>query len=190
MSPRYQLSILLIWALWFAYWIARSGGTEKTGQRESYSSRRVHLILAGLPYLLIALPLTHTPFFGLRFLPSRRTFFCAGLAILVLGLSFTVWARYHLGQYWSGTIALKEGHRLIRTGPYAIVRHPIYTGVVLGMIGTAVAQGEARSILAVVLLVGSYLRKIRIEEAWLVHQFGDEYRTYQKEVKALIPGMM
>jgi protein-S-isoprenylcysteine O-methyltransferase Ste14 len=182
-----QLTIFLVWALWFAYWIARSGGTEKTGQRESHSSRRLHLILAGAAFALIALPLSSTLPFGLKFLPSTKSLFVGGLIILICGLAFTVWARRHLGRYWSGTITLKEGHRLIRTGPYAIVRHPIYTGVVTGMVGTAVAQGQVRSILAVVLLAASYLRKIKIEETWLVQQFGDEYRSYQREVGALIP---
>ena len=187
MRLSYQLIILFVWAVWFAYWIARSGGTEKTGQRESHSSRRVHLMLSGAAFALILLPLSNVPFFGLKLLPSTKSLFVAGVAILICGLAFAVWARRRLGRYWSGTIALKEGHRLIRTGPYAIVRHPIYTGFVMGMVGTAVAQGQIRSILAVVLLVASYLRKIRIEETWLVQQFGDEYRTYQKEVGALIP---
>jgi len=84
---------------------------------------------------------------------------------------------------------MPEARRLVQSGPYAIVRHPIYTGFVIGMVGTAVAQGQVRSILAVVLLVASYLRKTKIEETWLVQQFGDEYRTYQKEVGALIPGI-
>jgi protein-S-isoprenylcysteine O-methyltransferase Ste14 len=109
------------------------------------------------------------------------------LILLALGLGVAVWARRHLSTYWSGTITIKSEHRLIRTGPYARVRHPIYSGFIVGMVGTALALGELRGFLAVLILIIAYCRKIQIEEAWLLQRFGEEYRRYQRAVKALLP---
>jgi protein-S-isoprenylcysteine O-methyltransferase Ste14 len=113
--------------------------------------------------------------------------FFIGVAVLSASLGLTVWARRHLGRYWSGSITVKAEHQLIQKGPYAFVRHPIYAGVAGGMIGTAVALGEFRGVLAIFLLLAAYLRKIRIEERWLVQRFGASYVQYQEKVKALIP---
>jgi protein-S-isoprenylcysteine O-methyltransferase Ste14 len=107
--------------------------------------------------------------------------------VLVAGRGLAVWARRHLGSYWSGHLVIRADHRLIRSGPYAAVRHPIYAGLVLGMLGTAIAVGEWRGLLAVLLLVVAYLRKIRKEERWLLRDLGEEYARYRREVRAIIP---
>ena len=109
--------------------------------------------------------------------------------MVAAGLSFAAWARVHLGKYWSGHVTLKPGHRLIRSGPYAIVRHPIYTGLLLAFIGTAVVIDEVRGVVAVILILEAHIRKLRLEERWLTGEFGSEYDLYKREVKALIPGI-
>ncbi len=107
------------------------------------------------------------------------------------GLAFsTVAARRHLGRNWSGTVTLKEDHELIRTGPYRRARHPIYTGMLVGFIGSAISLGEVRGVVAVGLVIVAFLIKIRLEERWMTESFGDAYRRYRTEVKALIPYLL
>ena len=87
-------------------------------------------------------------------------------------------------------MTIKEGHELIMTGPYALVRHPIYTGLSLGFIGSAIARGEWRGVLAVVIVVISFWVKLRLEERWMRQQFGKAYDIYSQRVSALIPTRM
>ena len=150
-------------------------------------SRAIHLVLVCGAFVLIAVPAFRAGPLGWHWLPRLRFVFLFGTAVLVASLALAVWARRHLGPYWSGTITVKEEHRLIRSGPYSFVRHPIYTGLVGGMVGTAIALDELRGVLSVLLLLAAYLRKIRIEEKWLVERFGQTYLDYRKKVKALIP---
>jgi len=97
------------------------------------------------------------------------------------------WARRYLGTNWSSTVTIKEGHELVTAGPYAIVRHPIYTGLILAFVGTALAIGEWRAVLAAVLGVIAFWRKLSLEERWMREQFGERYQAYSRRVPALIP---
>jgi protein-S-isoprenylcysteine O-methyltransferase Ste14 len=110
-----------------------------------------------------------------------------GLIMLAAGIAFAVWARHDLGRNWSGTVTVKQNHELIRSGPYRLVRHPIYTGLLLAILGTAIAFGEWRGLLAFGLLTGSLLLKLRIEERFMSESFPKEYARYRAEVPALIP---
>ncbi len=150
-------------------------------------SRCIHLMLVGGAFALIAIPVFRLGPLGWHWLPKIPLTFFSGVAVLAASFAFAVWARDHLGSYWSGTITMKEKHELVQSGPYSFVRHPIYTGFIMGMTGTAIALGELRGILAVLLLIVAYLRKIRIEEKWLIAHFGQVYLDYRKNVKALIP---
>jgi len=119
--------------------------------------------------------------------PQARNPFLAGAAITFAGLGFAIWARFRLGQNWSSSVALKEGHQLIQTGPYALVRHPIYTGIITGLAGTDVAIGEVRGVLAVALLTAVYIFKYRREEILMRKAFGDEYVAYARVTGGLLP---
>ncbi|MBV9021020.1 MAG: isoprenylcysteine carboxylmethyltransferase family protein [Ktedonobacteraceae bacterium] len=176
-----------LWLLWAAYWMLSAQSTKQSEQSESGSSRLIHLGLVVAAFALVALPGLGIGFLGWRLLPDPFIAFLIGVAVEALGLGFAVWARIHLGQYWSGTIEIKSEHQLIRSGPYALVRHPIYTGFVLAFLGTALAANEFIGLLALMLIIVAYSRKIWMEEKWLVHQFGEEYTTYQREVNALVP---
>jgi protein-S-isoprenylcysteine O-methyltransferase Ste14 len=102
-------------------------------------------------------------------------------------LAFAVWARRHIGSNWSGTVTVKTDHVLVRTGPYGWARHPIYTGLLTAILGTAIARGDLRGLLGVVLCTIAFVIKLRIEERWMREVFGEEYRRYSKEVPALVP---
>ncbi|WP_181391617.1 methyltransferase family protein [Methanospirillum lacunae] len=111
----------------------------------------------------------------------------AEFIITCIGLGFACFARVHLGKNWSSIPEVKKEHTLIKSGPYQIVRHPIYTGFLVGIIGSALMIGSFLFfyILVVVLIV--FIIKIRIEEKLMLTRFPDEYTQYKKDVKALIP---
>jgi protein-S-isoprenylcysteine O-methyltransferase Ste14 len=123
----------------------------------------------------------------LRFVPREEWIGWAGIALTWVGVALAIWARYCLGEYWSARVTLKEGHQLIRTGPYAFVRHPIYTGMLLASTGTALVAGESRGILAIVLLLAAHSRKAAREEALLTTEFGEKYAAYQRSTGFLFP---
>ena len=100
-----------------------------------------------------------------------------------------MWARFCIGTNWDAFVVLKEDHKLVRTGPYSIVRHPIYSGFMLATLGTAVTQGEAWRLSGVALIVIAWGYKARVEEAFLMQRFGPEYEDYRRHVKALVPAV-
>src|SRR5262249_31101443 len=125
-----------------------------------------------------------------RVLPASTAVAVSGIAMTAVGLAFSVWARLHLGGNWSGTITLKHDHTLVRTGPYRLVRHPIYSGLLLALLGSAIAIGEWRGLLAVALAWLALLRKASIEERLMRENFGADYERYAREVPALIPSII
>ena len=106
---------------------------------------------------------------------------------MVAGLLFAVWARVHLGRNWSSSVTIKQGHELITTGPYAVVRHPIYTGILAGILGTAIALSQVRGFIALVIFFLIFWFKLRMEEQWMSSQFGETYATYSHQTAALVP---
>jgi protein-S-isoprenylcysteine O-methyltransferase Ste14 len=109
------------------------------------------------------------------------------VALAVLGLFLALWARGTLGKNWSGTVTFKENHELIERGPYALVRHPIYTAMLLMYLGTALALGRSGGLVGFPILFLSFWIKYRQEEALMLVHFGDQYRAYMKRVRALVP---
>jgi protein-S-isoprenylcysteine O-methyltransferase Ste14 len=135
----------------------------------------------------VALPYVPSPLFATRILPRTLATYGVGVTLVFLGLAFAVWARRHIGSNWSGTVTVKEDHVLICTGPYAWVRHPIYTGLLAAILGTAVARGELRGVWALALCTAAFVSKLRIEERWMRQVFGEAYERYSARVPALIP---
>ena len=116
--------------------------------------------------------------------------FWLGAAVTVAGLLFAVWAREHLGRNWSRSVTIKQDHELITTGPYAVVRHPIYTGILAGFLGMAIAISQVRGFLVFVLIFLAFCIKFRMEEQWMRSQFGDAYATYARHTAALVPYLL
>jgi protein-S-isoprenylcysteine O-methyltransferase Ste14 len=183
----YRYLFPVMWLSWAAYWLAASLNAKATTQREASTSRLLHIAIVLVAGFLLWLPRSPVAALGVRFLPLADWPFWLGAALTLAGLLFTVWARVHLGRNWSATITLKQGHDLITSGPYRFVRHPIYTGLLLAFVGLALARGEWRGILAVVIVFGAFWRKLRIEERWMRAQFGGAYEEYSKRVAALVP---
>ncbi len=176
----------ILWWSWAAYWFISSFSVRVAKRVAPPSERLAYFAEVLVSCALIAWNNVNWGWLGAWILPPSQAQFVVGAAIATAGLGFSVWARVHLGEYWSGNVTLKEGHRLIRSGPYALVRHPIYTGILGGMVGSAVALDQVRGVLAVALLTFSFVRKLRHEEKWLTEEFGEEYLRYKREVRALL----
>jgi protein-S-isoprenylcysteine O-methyltransferase Ste14 len=176
-----------IWIGWNIYWFLAARDAKPNRRRESRRSRVAHITPLLIAIALIALPDRRNGWFHAHVLPQGVTAYWIGVAMLIAGLAFSIWARRRLGRNWSGTVTLKQNHELIRPGPYRWVRHPIYTGVLLAFLGTAVSLGEWRGAVAIALATVAFLLKIRLEEDWMIETFGDGYRHYRAEVRALVP---
>jgi protein-S-isoprenylcysteine O-methyltransferase Ste14 len=176
-----------LWAAWGLYWIISAQNAKTTQRRESSASRVFYSVLLLSGALLMIVPRDRLGWLATPLLPAAPLRLRLALALLAAGLAFTVWARLHLGRNWSGTVTLKEGHELIRSGPYALVRHPIYTGLLLAFTGTALACGDPAAIIGLALVLVSFLYKLRIEEGFMRTMFPGEYESYAAAVPALVP---
>lgn len=173
------------WLLFAAWWLVRAFGAAPAERKESLGSRLSHVALLVAGGVLLAMH-----FHGLlghRWWRPSRTLAWACFGIEVLGLAFAIWARETLGRLWSGTVTLKQDHRVVRTGPYRLARHPIYTGILVALAAIVLVRADLSSLGGFVLIALGIARKIAIEETLLTGHFGDEYRAYRREVRAIIP---
>ena len=170
---------------WGVLWLAAAG--RRADRVQSGHSRLAHLaIMAAAFWLLFA----KNPGLGIlswHVWPVLEPIQYAGLGLTFAGLAFTAWARASLGRNWSAIVTIRRDHRLVRTGPYRWVRHPIYSGLLLAMLGTAICFGQLRGLVGLALGLAGFWMKARLEETFLIERFGAEYIQYKKDVKALIP---
>jgi len=190
MTPPLSFVILGLWVPWMIYWLISASKVKETVRTESLASRAAHIVPLVVAGALVMSRPRPWGFLYDRMLPDSLVTFWIGAAILAAGLAFAVWARVHIGGNWSGLVTLKQDHELIRGGPYAMVRHPIYTGVLIAFIGTAIACGEWRGLVAVAIVFAALWRKLKLEERWLGEAFGESYSKYRAEVSALIPYLL
>jgi len=183
----YRELVGVLWFAWAVYWLASSIRIKAAVRRESMAARLAHVVPLVVGGVLIGWRDMPWGALNLRLWPHSLLAYGIGLALLVAGLAFAVWARMHLGRNWSGSVTVKEGHELIRSGPYAYVRHPIYTGLITAVLGTAIISGTLRASLGFVIITVSLVRKLRAEEAFMRDTFPGEYQRYCAQVPALVP---
>lgn len=169
------------------YWAIGALKTRRTATKESFASRYGILVLEIVGFVLLFNERTEIGFLGHRVIPRGLMLASLGVALTWAGIAIALWARWHLGQYWSARITIKEDHKLIRTGPYARLRHPIYTGLDLAVIGSALAIDRWRCLLGVCLIVIGYWIKARREERMLTAQFGEAFAEHCRQTGFLIP---
>ncbi len=174
------------WWIFAAYWAITALRVKRTKEREKSVDRLITLAVVVVAYELLFAHLRLGPL-NLRCLPNEPWIAWAGIAITWAGVAVAIWARYTLGEYWSARVTLKEGHELIHTGPYAYVRHPIYTGMLVGCIGATMVIGEWRGMVAVILLLLAHSRKAMREESLLTKEFGEQYAAYRRRTGFLFP---
>jgi protein-S-isoprenylcysteine O-methyltransferase Ste14 len=170
-----------------AVWLFGLLSAKPTARTQSSGSRLLEMGLTILAFCLVFTPYFQSGWRALNFVPNSDLAGAIGLLLVLLGVAFSIWARLVLGGNWSSAVTVKQGHTLICRGPYTLVRHPIYTGLLLALLGVAIIVGQVRGLLGVGVLALAYWLKLRMEERFMLEQFGADYRRYQERVKALIP---
>ncbi|MBC9882102.1 isoprenylcysteine carboxylmethyltransferase family protein [Bradyrhizobium sp. INPA01-394B] len=179
--------LALIWLAFLASWVGASfwqGRTKKQVMTLESQRYRLPILVGGILYTpFIAEVMGWKPLWVLG-----NTGITIAAVLSVAGIAFAWWGRLHLGKFWSNTITHKEDHRVIDTGPYGIVRHPIYTGLIFGMLVTGVAIGLVTTILGAILISLGMWQKGRMEEVFLSKELGeDAYGAYCRRVPMIIP---
>jgi protein-S-isoprenylcysteine O-methyltransferase Ste14 len=184
MSESTWLFIQLCWIAWLVYWVTMAFSAKPTIERGGFVGYRV------VPLVLIVAWLAAAPLLHVSSQSLWQTTPALGIAtdcIVVAGALFTVWARITLGRNWSAEVTFKQEHELIEAGPYALARHPIYTGLLVMALGTAVNYGRAIGFALLVALCGSLWWKARQEELIMSRHFPSAYAEYKMRVRAIIP---
>ena len=186
----YSLALNIISACWILFaviWLLAAFATKQSVYQESRAQRLRYIIPLLLGWFLLTKghrlsdPLNH------RVIPHLEALAWIGAVLCIAGLLFCVWARFTLGRNWSGVVTLKGGHELITSGPYAFVRHPIYTGLLTMFVATVIVLGHVAGIIALPLVFVSFWVKLRYEEKLMLEKFPNEYGAYQQRVKRLVP---
>jgi len=178
-----------MWVAIFVIWAISGLTTKRTVGSGTDARARISLWGVIMGWLILFNQGLRAGVLGQRFVPIGPGVVYTGTALTALGLGFALWARFTIGRNWGRLITVQEDHQLIRKGPYAIVRHPIYSGFMLATFGTALAIGQVGGLVATALVVISWGYKSRLEERYMVEHFGAEYEQYRQQVKGLIPGL-
>jgi protein-S-isoprenylcysteine O-methyltransferase Ste14 len=175
------------WIIIAAYWAGSALKTRRTVSRESLASRYGVLFLEILGYVLLFTGVGEIGVLGHYVVPQTYALAGTGVALTWIGIAIALWARWNPGQYWSANVTLKEDHKLIRTGPYAYFRHPIYSGLDLAAVGGALAIDQWRCVAGVGFIVLGYWIKARKEESMLAAQFEEAFEEHCRHTGFLIP---
>jgi protein-S-isoprenylcysteine O-methyltransferase Ste14 len=184
----WRVLIPALWAVWIALWLAAALNVKRPRWRENLGAALWNRAPVLLGMVLMMTPRGPLGAFAWRVVPPGAAAPLSGIALTAAGLMFTGWARWYLGGNWSGNVTVKEGHTLIVTGPYRWVRHPIYSGLLLALLGTALAAGTARAFVGAGLILLGFVVKLRVEEARMRETFA-EYAEYCRHTARLVPGL-
>ena len=179
--------IVSAWWVTVLYFIGAALRTKRIKHREPFGARLLDTALLFGGYFLM---FSQAPVFGtahLHFVAPQKALQIAGVVLTYVGLPLTVWSRVRLGRYWSGVVALKQDHRLIQSGPYRVVRHPLYSGLILAVIGFSLCVTTWSSLLAILSFVVCFERRAYKEDALLAAEFGAEFEAYRQRTGRLIP---
>lgn len=182
-----SFALKAIWAIFAAVWIIGAFTSKRSVRRQSWASRFGMVGGAIVEYLSLFGAARYFGFAERRFLPDSAIYLWIGLCMTFTGVMFSIWARATLGRNWSGIVTVKQNHELIRTGPYALVRHPIYTGILFALLGTIIFDGKIRSLILIIAVLSVLIHKMKMEEQFMAAQFGSQYTSYRQKTKALLP---
>ena len=186
----YESFFPVVWIAFLVYWRIKAANTKTTQRLEPAATRILRVLIFLIAIILLSTTRIPLPWLYLQVWPVGVWPFWVGAAVTIAGLLFAVWGREHLGRNWSHSVTIKQGHELITTGPYAVVRHPIYTGILTGFLGMAIAISQVRGFIAFALIFLALWIKLRIEENWMRSQFGETYATYAGQTAALVPYLL
>ncbi len=196
-----EIAVIVLWLVWYATWIAAVVWSSQTKTQMRTDMFGLHRILFSFGLvLLLFLPTTSlspSPAAGSIAWWTQKLWqdpdwaAWSLFALVVAGFAFCWWARFHLGRLWSGYVTLKENHRVVDTGPYGLVRHPIYTGIIFAGAMTALLRASPAALVGAVLVLVGLSMTARIEERFLRAQLGaDAYDAYSKRVAMLVPKVL
>jgi len=185
MNDSTWLFIECCWTAWVVYWVIMAFATKRTIERGSFIGYRVvvGILLVGS---FAAGRILHVSSQS-QLWQTTLAFGVVTDIMVVAGAAFTVWARITLGRNWSAEVTFKQDHELIESGPYALARHPIYTGLIVMALGTAINYGRAIGFALLLALCGGLWWKARQEEQIMSRHFPDAYAEYKTRVRAIIP---
>lgn len=181
------LIVEYLWVALFVVWMAMRFTNKRVKQRESAASYVGRVLVIVVVFEFLFSPYGAIGFLGRRFVPRSVALDWSAVGVTAAGVGLAIWARVYLGRNWSGTVTLKEGHELIRSGPYARIRHPIYTGFALAVAGTALAIGEWRGVVAFATIFTAHYFKARKEEEWLANEFGAAFEEHCARTGMFLP---
>ena len=176
-----------LWMLFCIYWLVFALNRKRTKRREAWHERVAYTIPVVIAVWLLYSGDVRLRWLDMRVVPSMPAAQWIGVLTTAAGIGIAFWARWHLGTNWSGMVTLKEGHELIRTGPYRSIRHPIYTGILVGALGTAVTLGEVRGFVAVGAGWLAFYMKARREESFLAQEFGSGFAEHRRQTGMFFP---
>ncbi len=186
MAPVSNYIVPGCWLVFIVFWLVSARRVKVIAERQSILSALLHRVPLGFSYFLLVYPRLPPPW-NQPVTPHADWARWMGDAVCVLGLCLTLWARRTLAGNWSSDVTFKQGHELIRRGPYRFVRHPIYTGLLIMCLGAAIEISLLRGWLAVPLMAIAFWIKLKQEERLLLRHFPDAYPGYCRQVKALVP---
>ncbi|HTF80690.1 MAG TPA: isoprenylcysteine carboxylmethyltransferase family protein [Cytophagales bacterium] len=186
MEPLFKIATM-VWVFTGVYWILAAFNIKAAQKKEDIKFRIFYMLFWIVPFLLTFFRVFPQALLYTRLYPAYVALEYTAFIGMLLGLGLMIWSRVALGRNWSGRIAIKEDHQLITTGPYAVARHPMYTGFIIAFFCTAILLGEVRGVLAFLILIVGILMKIQLEEKFVKQVFGHHYMIYSKKVKRLIP---
>jgi protein-S-isoprenylcysteine O-methyltransferase Ste14 len=184
-----QFIRVLEWA-WIAfglYWVFAARRVQAARTTESAAYRAFRFLVLTITFTLLFAKWTAIGFLGRSFLSRAQPLEYIGFIAALAGLAIAIWARISLGRYWSDKIVLKVDHQLVRSGPYARMRHPIYSGVLLGVAGSALVVDEWRAVLAFLLLLTNYMVKAKREDKILAGAFAQDFIEHRRRAGFLLP---
>jgi protein-S-isoprenylcysteine O-methyltransferase Ste14 len=176
-----------IWMVLCLYWILSALRTKPVKSRESLGQWLSYVLPLALGLTLLFNSHSHYSWLGMRFAPDTTALAVTGVVLTAAGVALAMWSRLVLGENWSAAVSIRKDHELIRMGPYRAMRHPIYTGILLGLLGTALVVGEVRGLLALFILWLGFYRKACKEEAFLSGEFGTGFEAHAKHTGMFLP---
>jgi protein-S-isoprenylcysteine O-methyltransferase Ste14 len=188
MDPYHWLHLAsFAWLVFLAYWCVSALKLKSIKRREPRGERLIQLVFMVAAYFLMFNDQFSRGWLATRFAPASPSIGKFGVTVTVVGIAFAIWARWHLGENWSATVTLKEGHELISSGPYRYIRHPIYSGMLLAFVGTALALGEYRALISVCIVLVAFYTKAKKEERFLTQEFGEKFREHSRRTGMFLP---
>jgi protein-S-isoprenylcysteine O-methyltransferase Ste14 len=175
------------WLLFALYWFVAAFGVKRTAKRQNPAERILYIVYMAAGFFLLYQENPNWGPLNRRFVPDELWIAWFGSALCAAGILFAIWARRTIGKDWSAEVQIKEGHQLIRSGPYAHIRHPIYTGLLLATFGTALLIGEYRGLVGFAMFLVGFTRKARKEESFLATEFGPAFEEHRRHTGFFLP---